>query len=254
MPLTDLSPEQVYYEKYPALKPEGTIVFIHGSGGAGDVWREQVRELSGYWDCIRIDLPGHGRSRGPAFSSVAKAASFLKLFNAGRELLPPLYLVGHSLGAAITLHYARYFSAGLGGFILLGGGAKMKVLPQVLESLAQGRINDEFARIAFSSQADPALVEEEIKKYRQNSPAALYSDLKACHEFDLTDQLAAIITPALLIVGQDDMLTPVKYAQFLKTHLPDAALHVIKAAGHFAMLENPEAVNRAIIEFIRAKT
>lgn len=250
MPEIKLTTRQIYYEKQPAIKSQGTILLVHGSGGTAQVWREQMRGLSQDWDCISIDLPGHGNSTPPVCSSVSEATSLLKTFIANQSLQRPLYIVGHSLGAAITLHYARYFAEDLNGFILIGGGSKLKVLPQVLEGLAKGQMNDAFARVTFSSQSDPALIEAEVKVYMQNSPAVLYADLNACNEFNLTDELAFIHLPALLIVGSDDVLTPVKYAEFLETHLSDASLEIIAAAGHFAMLENPIAVNKAILDFI----
>lgn len=251
MPEIRLAARQFNYEKQPAIKLKGTIILIHGSGGTAQVWREQMKGLSQDRDCISIDLPGHGNSAPPVCSSVSEAASLLKSFIANLSIQRPLYLVGHSLGAAIALHYARYFAEDLNGFILVGGGSKLKVLPQVLEGLAKGQMNDAFARITFSSKSDPALVEAEVNVYMQNSPAVLYADLNACNEFNLTDELAFINLPALLIVGRDDVLTPVKYAEYLYTHLSNASLEIITAAGHFAMLENPAAVNKAIIEFIK---
>ncbi|HZK43867.1 MAG TPA: alpha/beta hydrolase [Syntrophomonadaceae bacterium] len=250
MPIIELSARQVYYDELLAATSKGTIIFVHGSGGTGLVWREQMKALSQDWDCVSIDLPGHGNSSPPACSSVSEAATLIKTFIKEKPLQKPLYLVGHSLGAAITLHYARYFSENLAGFILIGGGAKLKVLPQVLESLAKGEINDAFTRIAFSPHSDPALIEAEVKVYMQNSSAVLLAGLNACNDFNLTDELAAINLPALLIVGTDDVLTPVKYAEFLKNHLPDAILEILEAAGHFAMLEKPVAVNEAMVNFI----
>lgn len=250
MPLIKFAARQLYYEKQPAIKSQGTIIFIHGSGGTAQVWREQMSALSQHWNCISIDLPGHGKSSPPALSRVSEASSLLKTFIENQSLPKPLYLVGHSLGAAITLHYARNFAEDLDGFILIGGGAKLKVLPQVLEGLARGEMNEAFARMTFSRQSDPALIEAEVKVYMQNSPAVLLADLHACNEFNLIAELAVINLPALLIVGRDDVLTPVKYAEFLKTHLSNASLVILEAAGHFAMLEKPAAVNGAIVNFI----
>ncbi|NLB52574.1 MAG: alpha/beta hydrolase [Syntrophomonadaceae bacterium] len=250
MSVINLAPRKIYYEKYPATKPKGTIIFIHGSGGTSQVWREQVKELSRFWDCISIDLPDHGESSGPVCASVGEAASLLRTFITEQCLLKPLCIVGHSLGAAIALHYARYFADDLKAFILIGGGAKLKVLPQVLEGLARGEMNEAFARMTFSPLSDPTLIEAEVITYMQNSPAVLYADLSACNEFNFTDQLAAITLPGLIIVGKEDVLTPVKYAEYLKTHLAGASLEVIETAGHFTMLEDPAAVNTAIIEFI----
>ena len=76
--------------------------------------------------------------------------------------------------------------------------------------------------------------------------SVLHGDFLACDGFDVMDRLGAIDRPALVIVGEDDHMTPVKYARFLADHLPRAQLNVIPAAGHMVMLEQPAAVEDAL--------
>lgn len=251
MPISKSASGHLYYENRTAANPKGTIIFIHGSGGTAQVWHEQMQALSKYLNCLAIDLPGHGKSSPPAYTNVGEAALHLKAFIEKESLTRPIYIAGHSLGAAVTLHYARYYAVDLNGFILIGGGAKLKVLPQILESLAIGKMDNSFFRMTFSPKCDPALIATQTEVYMQNSPAVLYADFNACDKFDLTAELSTVTLPALIIVGRDDILTPVKYAEYLQTHLPEAVLVILETAGHFAMLEQPAAVNQAIFGFLK---
>ena len=70
-------------------------------------------------------------------------------------------------------------------------------------------------------------------------PAVLHADFQACDGFDVMDRLGAIGQPALVIVGEDDQMTPVKYARHLADHLVKARLEIIPGAGHMVMLEQP---------------
>lgn len=250
MPIRDLISNQLYYESQTVLNPQGTIIFVHGSGGTAQVWNKQMQALSDGWNCVAIDLPGHGKSSHPACQSVTEAALLLKTFIDKQSFPKPIYLTGHSLGAAIALHYACYYSEDVAGIILIGGGAKLKVLPQILESLSRNELHTDFVRMTFSPNCPTVIIAAQSELYMKNCPAVLYDDFNACNQFDLTSELSAVILPALIIVGRDDVLTPVKYAEYLNTHLPHARLVIVEEAGHFAMLEQPDAVNRAIYDFI----
>ena len=64
------------------------------------------------------------------------------------------------------------------------------------------------------------------------------------------DKVASINVPCLIVCGNEDKLTPVKYSQYFKDKIKDSKLVVIKDAGHMVMLEKPNEVNKAIEEFI----
>ena len=64
------------------------------------------------------------------------------------------------------------------------------------------------------------------------------------------DRLGGFRTPTLILCGEDDVLTPVKYSRYLEANIPGARLVVVPAAGHMVMWEQPEAVNRALAEFL----
>jgi pimeloyl-ACP methyl ester carboxylesterase len=97
---------------------------------------------------------------------------------------------------------------------------------------------------------------EQLKRFGQHQmgqthPDVLYGDFAACDAFDVMDRLSEIRCPTLAICGTADRLTPPKYSTYLCDHIPDAQLVLIEGAGHMVMLEQPEAVSRAIADFLQ---
>ena len=74
----------------------------------------------------------------------------------------------------------------------------------------------------------------------------LYRDLAACDGFDMMSELGHIAQPTLIVTGEEDRLTPPKYARFLAEHLDNAQLALLPNAGHYAQLEAPGAIADAI--------
>ena len=79
-------------------------------------------------------------------------------------------------------------------------------------------------------------------------------DYAACNGFDVMGELGRLAVPALVVVGSEDRMTPVKYSQYLHEHLRGSRLTIIPGAGHLAMAEKPAETNAAIGEFLRGIT
>jgi pimeloyl-ACP methyl ester carboxylesterase len=246
MPYLKTANGEVFFAYHPGPMP-ASLLLLHGSGATHKVWRQQ--QNLGY-HMVALDLPGHGNSGFKPCASVAEAALVSATVLERLQLSRPVVVMGHSLGAAVALHLALYYPQLLNGLILVGGGARLRVLPAALHSLARGEADPNFLRIAFSPSAPAQLVEAELQNYSSCSLSTLYSDLTCCDQFDLSPQLNQIDLPALIMVGHDDRLTPVKYAQFLQNNLPRAQLAVIEKAGHYVMLEQPQQVNEHVVNFM----
>jgi len=251
MPVCTLEHRAIYYQTAGPAQAAATLLFIHGSGASSASWREQMADLTSDILGIAIDLPGHGLSPGPALSRVADLAAVV--IDLLKQLAPPrpLFIAGHSLGAAVALQAACLEKDQIDALILLGGGARMRVLPAFLEGLAAGKADPGFFRLAFAPSADPAVVESELHYFAEVSANLLFHDFTACNEFDITDDLPLIELPVLVMVGDNDRLTPPKNSALLREKLPRADMVIIPDAGHFAMLEKPGQVNQAIHHFLR---
>ncbi|MGE5390653.1 MAG: alpha/beta fold hydrolase [Deltaproteobacteria bacterium] len=250
MPVCTLRHHVMYYQSSGSSTPAGTLLFMHGSGASAESWRKQMNDLPPGFLGIALDLPGHGHSMGPALDQVTDLARIVLDFVRELALPRPLILAGHSLGAAICLQASCLDSAVMDSLILIGGGARMRVLPAFLNGLAAGTVDPGFFELGFAPSTDPLLVKEESVRYAEVSAEVLFRDFTACNEFDVVNDLPAVSIPVLLIVGEDDRLTPPKNSLFVQEHLAEAELVIIPDAGHFAMLEKPGHVNQAIHQFI----
>jgi pimeloyl-ACP methyl ester carboxylesterase len=97
---------------------------------------------------------------------------------------------------------------------------------------------------------DARLVKLAGERMKEIRPSVMYGDLLACNEFDVRERLGEIHQPALLVCGADDVLTPLRYAQFLAGAMPNARLEVVTGAGHMVMLEKPQPVADALLRFL----
>lgn len=227
------------------------LVFVHGAGDSARAWREQVAYFGAR--AHALDLPGHGE-RPDSLPEQVSVEDYARAVHAilREELhLEQPVIVGHSLGGLIALQMGLDYGAELGGLVLIGTGARMRVLPALLEA---ARTNPEQAQhslkqLASTSQGDPA----SSPANNESRPAAgiLYRDLLACNSFDVMTRLAELQgLPTLILCGAEERNAPVKFSEYLHTHIAGSTLNVIPGAGHYVQREKPEEVNRAIAEWL----
>jgi pimeloyl-ACP methyl ester carboxylesterase len=94
-------------------------------------------------------------------------------------------------------------------------------------------------------------VDQAVEELKRCKPEVLYGDFLACDQFDLSNEVEKIDLPTLVICGNEDELTPVKYSQFLHSRIEGSRLEIVPEAGHMVMMEAPEAFNEKVGEFIR---
>lgn len=226
------------------------LVFIHGSGGCGSLWHFQTQYFK---DADAVDLPGH--PSGELCTSIDEYAGWLHDY-IKRKSYENVVLAGHSLGGGIALSYALRYQQDLHGIILVGSGARLRVMPQILEAI-KSRLNDTQAWLndlvtQFYATIDVKTRDMLMSALAAVGPAAQLNDMLCCDKFDVMDKIGSIMMPALAIVGDQDTMTPVKYAQYLVKNMPDCKIEIIGGGTHIVFLEKPEAVNQAIERFISA--
>ncbi|HEX3271614.1 MAG TPA: alpha/beta hydrolase [Ktedonobacterales bacterium] len=224
------------------------LVFVHGSGDSAKSWALVIATLTDI-PCVALDLPGHGaliEQPGPYAMSVSDYAAFVRM-EIERRKLTDARIVGHSLGGAIALQLALDAPDLVGGIALVGTGARLRVLPDLLAAAQteQAAAQPQLTGFGFA----PGHEEQRDRFLREMEPVAsgtLYRDLAACDTFDRRDQLERITCPALIVVGTEDRLTPPKYATYLYDHLSQATLVEIAGAGHYLQQEAPEDLAEAL--------
>lgn len=257
MPIVRVGKKQISYwiGRKGLLEERETVLFIHGAGGGQYTWSYQKGFLEKQFNPIIIELPGHGESEGEGEEEIGRYAehvlAFLKALG-----LQKVFLVGHSMGGVIVQTLALTQAEVIKGIVLVGTGARLKVLPVILNGIKNNfeetvRMINQFA---YSRKAPSDLIEKGISMMMQCRPEVLYSDFMACDRFDLINEVEKIILPTLLLCGDDDQLTPVKYSQFLHSRIKGSKLEILPNAGHMVMMEAPQAFNEKIREFISNPT
>jgi len=226
-------------------------LLIHGAGDSRLIWPGQLRRLPEA-DAIVLDLPGHGKSPGPARDRVEHyAADVIALLDALR--IDRAVLCGHSMGGAIAQQIALDYSDRAAGLILIATGAKLAVSPLILD-----RVRDDQEAVArlladwlWTDAAPPERRAHTIQSVMTTPAAVIYADYLACNRFDVRARLGEISARALVIGGTEDRMTPFKFSEVLAAQLPHADLIRVEGAGHMLMLEQPDTVAAAVADWLR---
>lgn len=253
MPIVRIEEKQISYwvGREGLLKGRETVLFIHGAGGGQYTWSYQKGYFERQFHPIVIELPGHGESEGEGEQDIARYAEYVHSFIKALGL-PKVFLIGHSMGGAITQTVALAHPEVIKGIVLVGTGARLKVLPLILNGIKTNfeetvrKIND----LSFFRKSPPLLLERSIAGLMLCRPEVLYGDYLACDRFDIMKEVEKINLPSLILCGEEDKLTPLKYSQFLQSRINGSTLEVLSNAGHMAMMESPQAFNEKVGEFI----
>src|SRR5207245_2067455 len=134
------------------------IGLIPRTGGTGDVWTRQLEGLADVARVVAPDLPRHGQSGGAPRASIRECVAFVAGF---LDALSVRHVVlgGHSMGGAVAQEFALTYPERVDGLILVGTGARLRVLPRLLELLATDAPEGVslLMRMAVSPPARPAL-------------------------------------------------------------------------------------------------
>jgi len=257
MPIARIDGKQISYWTGRKSLVEGkeAVLFIHGAGGGQYTWSYQKGFFEKEFNPIIIELPGHGESEGEGEDEIGRYVEHVHSFVRAMGL-QKVFLVGHSMGGAIVQTLALNYPEVVKGIVLAGTGARLKVLSMILDGIKNNfeetvrKIN----QFAYSRKAPPDLIEKGVFGMRQCRTEVLYGDFLACDRFDFIDEIEKIVRPTLILCGEDDQLTPVKYSQFLLSRIKGSKLEILPNAGHMVMMESPQAFNEKIREFIMSKS
>jgi len=231
----------------------GPIVFVHGAGLSSSCWQYQTAHFA---DSIAVDLPGHGGSTDPAHQTIAEYAAWLgdSIRRSGPE---PVFLVGHSMGSLISLETAARNPDMVAVLVLIATAAEMKVYPDLLQAVQE---RDPAAAamvikwsLPKSGYGRPRRWVLQISDDFMTSTAngVMAADLTASDTYASSVEVAGNVRcPALLVLGERDIMTRPAAAQPLAAALHDARIVVVEKAGHMLPLEKPDEVNEAISLFL----
>jgi pimeloyl-ACP methyl ester carboxylesterase len=235
-------------------------LFLHGAGCDHTVWQLPARWFAWHGSSVlAADLPGHGRSEGPALRTILELAGWVGrlLDAAGVEAAA---LVGHSMGAAIALEAAAALGPRVHHLALLGTATSIPVHEDLL-SAARDEPHRAYAMMtAWAHGLDAKLGGHPVPGlwmtggtlalFARNAPGVLHTDLAACAAWKSGPEAAPRVRcPTLVVIAGNDVMTPPKAGHELARLLPAGRTVGIADSGHMLVAEKPDAVLDALIAF-----
>jgi pimeloyl-ACP methyl ester carboxylesterase len=237
-----------------------SVVFVHGAGMDHTVWQLPARWFAWHGHSVlALDLPGHGRSDGPALESVGGMARWLGrvLDAAGVERAAA---VGHSLGGAIALEAAEALPERITRIALLGTAAAIPVNAALLAA-AREAPERAYAMITAWAHGPTARMDGHpvpglwmtggaLALFARNRPGTLAVDLGACAAWGSGPAAAARVRcPALVVTAANDIMTPASNGADLARLIPGSRTVALPHCGHMLLTEQPDATLDALIAF-----
>ncbi len=223
------------------------LVLVPGAGSGRAAWLCQTQDFSG---AEAIALPGH--PDGKPRTSIDDYVDWLNGYFEERDYRG-IVLGGHSMGGAVAQLYALKYPARLIGVILIATGARLRIKPELLAEVREMQHDPAHWRAFLEERHHnnvPEAKEANIAERLKIGPVVQLNDLLCCDKFDVMSRVRNIKLPTLIIVGQDDELAPVKYADYLKAEIKGSRELIVPGAGHWLQAEKPGEVNRAIRDFL----
>lgn len=239
------------------------VVFIHGLGATSNVWHAQRMVLSKYFRVIVYDRSGCGRSPASrdGYSIDGWADELAGLLD--HLDVSTAVVVGHSLGSMIAQRFAAKYSSRTRALVLAGGEAVLSIegrdilaeraeliqasgLVAAVEPWLSGVLS------AATRAGNPALAGLLRAMFLAYDDATYAQQCLALRDGDVTGDHADIACPTLLLVGDQDPVTPLSWQQQIARGIPDSRIRIIPGTAHMTMLESPAAFNTAVLEFLAA--
>jgi pimeloyl-ACP methyl ester carboxylesterase len=267
MPLIEVNGAQVYIEDTgaPAGRPDApAVVFGHGLLFSGRMYAAQVARLKGRYRCVTIDWRGQGKSPGGADADMdtlaLDAATIIESLNAG-----PVHYVGLSMGGFVGMRLGARRPELLRSLALLDTSSgpedpdnvsKYRLLARVYRVVGMRPVSSQVTPIMFgktylASEAGKAGVKDFLQALAKvKRPGMVKAILGVTDRPPIYDELAKIHTPTLVIVGEEDVATPVEKSKTIAGAIAGARLEIVPEAGHSSTVEQPERLSDLIETFV----
>lgn len=257
------------------------VVLLHGLGGSTETFRQLLPSLSSNYQVISVDIEGFGKTP----LNLDKPLSFVRYVSDLHDLIThvqeysstpetsrnrdlsndsgAVLLIGHSLGAIISLHYAARYPTEVVGLVLLGVGRSIKDVPpaqQRMRDLAMTARKlgmDAVGEIAVKSnfptdRENQEVHREELRQAVTSCSAEAYAATAEVVASDdhLDPDYSLITCPAVLIAGDKDMISPPQRSIDISSLLGGSTEVFVVRSGHQMILQDLEGVQRALSTLI----
>jgi pimeloyl-ACP methyl ester carboxylesterase len=260
---------QFIVQGYPAYAYTGgrafepgrpAVVFVHGAAFDHSVWQWQSRYLANHgFTALAVDLPGHGRSPGPARTTIAAMADWVNALIEAAAVQSAA-VVGHSMGSLVALDTALRYPARVSRLALIGISVPMPVSEPFLAAARDDSPaafdmeavwgHNRATTLSASPVPGASLLGASRGLNGRARAGVLHADLQACQSYapDIA-AVRALPMPTLVVAGRRDVMTPPRRGEAIAKEIRGARF-VALDAGHSMMGEAPRAVLDALKGFL----
>lgn len=239
------------------------VFLIHGLGGRGQQWREQVELLKDKYNLIIPDLLGHGNSDKPKPSNTVNPYSFIELENDlqalfNRYAADKNILIAHSYGGALATALGLKHQDKILRSILISPTPCapsislpfMFHFPVFMMALMRPLMEKQFRQLAFSADVNPQLLETELQASRKNPMYVIKSMIVGMKDIPAID-IKLLKQPTQIIVAEPDGLVAPDAQRAFYNDLPNHTFNTVKPGSHMSFLERPQEVNQLIEKVLK---
>jgi sigma-B regulation protein RsbQ len=244
------------------------IVFAHGFGCDQDMWRLLAPQYASRFRTITFDHVGSGRSDLGAYDSRkygslgGYASDVIEIVDAVAD--GPVVFVGHSVSAMIGMLADLRRPGRIAGHVMIGpspcyindgdyvGGFSRADIDSLLETLEANYLGwaGSIAPAIMGAPEQPELSQELVASFCRTDPAIAKQFARVTFTSDNRADLPNLTTPTLIVQSSDDFIAPMAVGEYLRHHLPNAMLRVVRNDGHCPHMSAPSASAGAMDEFL----
>lgn len=255
--------EVTYVETYGDPSNEA-IIFVHGLGDeASKIWQDTAQALQNEYYILLFDLPGFGRSdKSNKLYSPYNYAYFIN-YLAGHFIQKPFHLVGHSMGASISLKYASMFENIKSLMLIDAAGILNKIAySQFLLKEKTQKVTQNNGIVDFVENLPSKLNEflplnlDSVLQYNasrkvllRSNPSTIAATALVEEDFSLIPQRVNVNT--LIMWGEEDNVAPLRTGYVLHKRIENSKLVTVKDAGHVPIKDAPQIFLNALQEHLQ---
>jgi pimeloyl-ACP methyl ester carboxylesterase len=254
-----------YYDSAPGAAGAKVAVLLHAFPLSGSMWEPQLKHVPQGWRLIAPDMRGFG---GSTIDQEPESPSMDDYATDVVDLLHELAIAsavvgGCSMGGYVTFAVLRAAPGLVRGVILAdtrlgadtseGRASRRSMLAVLDREGASGVARDMLPKLLGKTTLEQSpTTEANLRRVvkQQSAEAIRGAVVRMMNRPDATATLSGLTIPALVMVGEEDTLTPVAEAQKIASATPNAELVIIPRAGHLPSLEQPEPFNLAMASFL----
>ncbi|AQA20967.1 alpha/beta fold hydrolase [Rhodococcus oryzae] len=255
------------------------LLLLHGSGPGVTGWRNYRGNLgffAEHFRCLVLEFPGFGVSDDFGGHPMVTALQSVEVFVDALGL-DSVDIIGNSMGGGVGISYAINHPDKVRRLVTIGGigknifspgpGEGIKLLQEFTEAPTRERliqwlhsmvydpsmVTEELIEERWTQATDPETLDSARRMYGKAAFAQMVKMMEASDAPPPWAMMHKVKAPTLLTWGRDDRVSPLDMALIPMRTIPNAELHVFPNCGHWAMIEQKEAFESAVLAFLLRK-